>query len=1200
MWDNFPGPGLSAEGARPKRPEQDAPTKQPMRAGIKPADRKQPTGDQKKVRRQMSRQAATVPSASDLDSMGAGEVVTIRIPPSEANNGNGVLHYFTKGDDGRWCKGTADTRGSSSPEVIAAFQKIDAKYNAEIHLKELSSSPFANGGHLSSTATSTTTTKESTMTDQSTEAVLLTRLASATTFSEQTDLQNQIESIRSERREHVAASESLDWDGLGALPPSRMQAAAANLMSGHLPPASTASTRLGHTEATDWLMDATASHSEDAVLSATARAEATLWYEGLWDAVKQTPQEFSVQAKNASVRSGIQFGLQSTAASSVFMQQVAHLASRDGIALTVEAAEYAGGSPKSGDSAKCHKDGGAIQFFDGQWMHLKGTGSDHNDVHPNTPKEQADADAKESSRHHALETTVDTYVSDGKTTQPVGVSPSHAQDTMDEWGIGSDANGTSDPKSTTSTGDAPSLAEGDAPETGSGESLDNPNYGQTGQDKSTFTPGNTDDLMKTQGGLRICTANANRNPRTAIAVSNVGIAGPGVGSGTTADGTRITFLLTPEEEASLKSVLYSDLAVNFTGVDIEASDILTQQGGGNDMLSPGRAGSLADRMAAEFGSTMGRGIERHADFGGDGLSSADAPTDAPSLSMGDSPETGHAEAPTQDNGVGAQDLSGPTESDRPEGGVNWTSASLSEIGRAFRGKQVSPNIATFAAALEMASSISDSVGGVSVRRVASLLAASDEVPAGIKSQLAFHLAGSQHVAVSRPLYEIAADIKRNWNPVYFGAVPYLDALGTLSTMADSYYEDDAATIVHYLLSNMGSKFKGPEAARLKAELKVLVGRSAAKTAGMTCSVCGDAIAKDPSGEDPSTYHHDNGEKHDHEAKPGAEGDSESKEAAKVAGEIPEAFKKNWDKGGDGETEDKDADNDGDSDWLEKKKAEGSGPFARSAARDTGTCGECGRAISYDGSGSWYHDNEGEDTKHPAKKAAVMRASFASLLRAGVKVVVAGTSTYCPNHGVYVGEGNQEQHDHCKTEQRETKDSKVAAGRGNDFSISDAKNEDGEWVMSPEQIRAEMAYDPSEDGGDPYYEGSRKQAIEDAGLGVGHIWTNTQCPAYTSLKGADCTCDNKPKSASRKQAAASTDKTPGRWVGEVGGVGESVWSRNSMTYDTEAEAKQAVNDLSGRWFGMDIARVRQIPEGGLPASNSEQIDPSDPSIVLNYR
>jgi hypothetical protein len=28
----------------------------------------------------------------------------------------------------------------------------------------------------------------------------------------------------------------------------------------------------------------------------------------------------------------------------------------------------------------------------------------------------------------------------------------------------------------------------------------------------------------------------------------------------------------------------------------------------------------------------------------------------------------------------------------------------------------------------------------------------------------------------------------------------------------------------------------------------------------------------------------------------------------------------------------------------------------------------------------------------------------------------------------------------------------------------------------------------------------------AGLGVGHIWTNTNCPAYASLDGADCICN----------------------------------------------------------------------------------------------
>lgn len=42
-------------------------------------------------------------------------------------------------------------------------------------------------------------------------------------------------------------------------------------------------------------------------------------------------------------------------------------------------------------------------------------------------------------------------------------------------------------------------------------------------------------------------------------------------------------------------------------------------------------------------------------------------------------------------------------------------------------------------------------------------------------------------------------------------------------------------------------------------------RRMAAEGGMTCSSCGDAIAKDPDG----TYHHDNGETHDHEAQSGS-------------------------------------------------------------------------------------------------------------------------------------------------------------------------------------------------------------------------------------------------------------------------------------------------------------------------------------------
>jgi hypothetical protein len=143
-----------------------------------------------------------------------------------------------------------------------------------------------------------------------------------------------------------------------------------------------------------------------------------------------------------------------------------------------------------------------------------------------------------------------------------------------------------------------------------------------------------------------------------------------------------------------------------------------------------------------------------------------------------------------------------------------------------------------------------------------------------------------------------------------------------------------------------------------------------------------------------------------------------------------------------------------------------------------------------------------------------------------------------------------------------------AARSNDFSLSDAKNDEGEWIMSPEQIRAEMAYSEEEDPDDFY---------RDASVRTANVWGQNS-----------------------RTAERSTDKAPGRWVVEVLGNGESKWARNSLTFDSREDAVAYAKDLSGRWFGMDVARVRQIPEGGLPASLSEDADLSDPDIVVNYR
>ena len=54
--------------------------------------------------------------------------------------------------------------------------------------------------------------------------------------------------------------------------------------------------------------------------------------------------------------------------------------------------------------------------------------------------------------------------------------------------------------------------------------------------------------------------------------------------------------------------------------------------------------------------------------------------------------------------------------------------------------------------------------------------------------------------------------------VNYAAKPYLDAMGSLESGKDSYGQDSAHSVLAYFLGNANS-FKGPDAKRLKDELK---------------------------------------------------------------------------------------------------------------------------------------------------------------------------------------------------------------------------------------------------------------------------------------------------------------------------------------------------------------------------------------------
>lgn len=71
---------------------------------------------------------------------------------------------------------------------------------------------------------------------------------------------------------------------------------------------------------------------------------------------------------------------------------------------------------------------------------------------------------------------------------------------------------------------------------------------------------------------------------------------------------------------------------------------------------------------------------------------------------------------------------------------------------------------------------------------------------------------------TRPLHVIAKEIRGDWRKVYFGAEPYLSAMGTLNSINDKYFYDDARTMVIYFLAN-AQTWKGDVARRIKKELK---------------------------------------------------------------------------------------------------------------------------------------------------------------------------------------------------------------------------------------------------------------------------------------------------------------------------------------------------------------------------------------------
>lgn len=73
----------------------------------------------------------------------------------------------------------------------------------------------------------------------------------------------------------------------------------------------------------------------------------------------------------------------------------------------------------------------------------------------------------------------------------------------------------------------------------------------------------------------------------------------------------------------------------------------------------------------------------------------------------------------------------------------------------------------------------------------------------------------------RPIYAIAAEIRKDWKNVSPYAAPYLSAMFSLYNITDNYIFESGESIVARFLCNAGS-WRGETARRIKAELKAML------------------------------------------------------------------------------------------------------------------------------------------------------------------------------------------------------------------------------------------------------------------------------------------------------------------------------------------------------------------------------------------
>jgi hypothetical protein len=74
----------------------------------------------------------------------------------------------------------------------------------------------------------------------------------------------------------------------------------------------------------------------------------------------------------------------------------------------------------------------------------------------------------------------------------------------------------------------------------------------------------------------------------------------------------------------------------------------------------------------------------------------------------------------------------------------------------------------------------------------------------------------------RTLEEVVKEIRTVWPRIDEYSVQYLDALGRLNDLSETYYTEKGADIAERFLYNAGVTWRGADARRIKAELRSMI------------------------------------------------------------------------------------------------------------------------------------------------------------------------------------------------------------------------------------------------------------------------------------------------------------------------------------------------------------------------------------------